>query len=282
MQARLSWEEVDLESHTLTLSNTRNICSFALMFVAAIVGCLLHAGSTALFAIFLASFGKAILSSDNYWLVSTGILLCFGAYYLLTFFAGRRDSCCESKCLKSQPQQIDHSSAGSLPSPRIESDQEQTSKRTTLTHVDVVNSSSAAAASSLLSLMAFSPCIGSMPILLSLASSNKSPVPLVVGTLVLFLSSAVVMCAFVTLSYIGVERLYFAQLRPYERLMIGLCLLGLAVFAYFTQANHDHHSDAHGRATHTSVLDGLSNSASAQEGISHLQDLSRQGFGRCH
>ena len=103
-----------------------------------------------------------------------------------------------------------------------------------------------AAAVSLVLLTTLSPCVGSMPVLISLLAPPVAASTVVAAAGTLLLTSVFVMCSLVAVSYLGAATMDFGRIRRHERLILGLGLVvlaGLTFFVFSDEHKHHHHGE---------------------------------------
>lgn len=120
------------------------------------------------------------------------------------------------------------------------------------------------AAVSVVMLTALSPCVGSMPVLVSLMAPPVKLSTVLAAGAVLLATSATVMCSLAGISYVGAATLNFEKIRRHERLVLGLGLVILAGLTFFVlsgeHAHHAHDVDGHVHVEHKMrqvLTDGL-------------------------
>lgn len=164
-------------------------------------------------------------------MVSSFLLLLFGAYCIYEYVVLKRTgSCCEMQ---------DNNGVNDSPESHLHD-----SKKS----VDV------AAEMSLWALMAFSPCVGSMPILFALLRPPFDVARAFFTFCALFATSAIVMVSLVGVAFKGANRFNLSALRKHEKLVLGLSLVTLAIATYFVLPYfHSHHHHHHGGDIQSSV-----------------------------
>ncbi|CAN8071498.1 unnamed protein product [Agarophyton chilense] len=177
-----------------------------------------HVTATIAISLLISGIGAAFISHQQYRVLSSALLFVWGLYYLYSYFSKRKTTCCESSeklptLSKSQNVQKGDSSAV---------------QRT--------------AAISLVMLTTLSPCVGSMPVLVTLMAPPVAPSTVMLAAAVLFLTSMSVCCALVALSLLGASTMECTAVRKHERLILaaGLILLAALTFFVFTD-DHEHH-----------------------------------------
>lgn len=219
-----------------------------------LVGSVGHVVATMGFAVAIASMGEAVMSESLYRMISSGLILALGVYFLLTTYVGNKHSCCDGK--------PSHTGSGDPLLPSHEGAVPENDVGEGHVHTDLMTEPSfmegVSATLSLLALTSLSPCIASLPVLITIVGDASK---IVVASLVLFATSAVLMCTLVALSYAGAARLDFPFIRRNERKIMGWSLVVLSVLTFFVFANHHHHhqhapgaTEAH--AGHSSSIAG--------------------------
>ncbi|KAL3694252.1 hypothetical protein R1sor_007903 [Riccia sorocarpa] len=96
---------------------------------------------------------------------------------------------------------------------------------------------------------ALSPCATTLPVFLAVGDSSTSALLLAIG--VLLVSTLVVMCSLVAVSFYGASQLKFHWIEQYDKLLVGvvLCIVGLLT-VFFDHHDHDlpqsQHDQSHG------------------------------------
>lgn len=202
----------------------------------------------------ISQVGGAFISHELYTKLASLVMLVLGAYYLWTYWVRRdRSSCCDDK----------HENDGKIT--KISS--------VTSDGIDTVGVHRAAAVS-LVTLTTLSPCVGSMPVLISILAPPRETATVIIVGGILFSMSAGVMSLLVVLSFIGASSLDFGRIRRHERLVLGFSLVILAFLTMFvfSQDHHDHHG--HGHHHHHHEVDNAHGHHSDGEGrLSNLHTL---------
>lgn len=174
----------------------------------------------------LSGLGGAVLSHQAYRTISSLFLVALGLCYLYAYGVGqRRDSCCASS---NEKQATD---ANRLP-----------------------NGADTAAALSLVTVTALSPCVGSMPVLIAFLKPPLNALRVLYAFLTLLSAAAVAMCTLVALSCAGAKCIDFAGVRRHERLFLGISFIALAALSYYVLSQHSAHT--HHEAAGTVVRQG--------------------------
>lgn len=195
------------------------------------------------------------MSQEMYRAFSSGLLLCFGLYYLVAFLRGNRESCCKASSTILGTEEYSAITKRFSNSPIAESPSAKHVEASSQPTFEASNANRAAALS-LLSLTTLSPCIGSMPVLLTLADPSRGAMPLLLAFAVLSLVTSFVMCVLVAISFLGAEKLDFVAIRRYERLIVGVGFIALAIITFSVLAKHDHHiNGVHGVSDHVNAVE---------------------------
>lgn len=224
--------------HSLSISQqtVSNISDIAIILCSppliAFLGAFGHVTVTVFIMLVISEIGGALVSEDTYRLLSSSVLIVLAAYYLYTYFIGnQRDSCCEPSDSKTH-----------LNKPATPPTTSATSR--SLSPPDSL-AFNRAAELSLVTLTTLSPCVGSMPVLLTLMAPPIDPTKVLIAYFVLLATSAAVMMSLVALSFLGAARFDFAKIRRHERLIVGIGLLVLAILTFFVLSDHHHHHHDH-------------------------------------
>jgi hypothetical protein len=191
----------------------------------------------------LSSLGGALLSEAAYRILSSGLLLVMGAYYLLSYATGARDSCCANTVSTHLHEKV--TTATDVTTPMLGNTQAQPVRQSTgsFTAEDMTT------AASLIAMTTLTPCVGSMPVLLTLVAPPAGVTRVLTSAAVLLVSSAATMTALVAATHAGASRLDFGRVRRHERLVLGAGLVVLAAVTFAVLASHDgahahHHKNA--------------------------------------
>jgi hypothetical protein len=178
----------------------------------------------------LSSLGSAVFSEATFRALASGLLLAIGSYYMFTYlFYDRRQApeCCDGR--------------------------DDVELHNLLDAYPDRGTQSWPAAVSLVALSTFSPCVGSMPVVVPMVSPPTAGNVVRAGC-VLVATAGGVMCLLVAASHVGASRLEAPWLRRHERGVLGAALAGLGVLTFFALAHshegHDHSHAGHSHAGH--------------------------------
>jgi hypothetical protein len=213
-----------------------------------------HVATTLAITLALSSIGGSLLSESAYRIFSSMLLMLLGAYYLYTYVVrGERTSaCCDAKHpppphLPPAGEKDDTTSTHNVDDARLREPILPASTSGPVVSETQRVAENRAATISVISLTALSPCLGSMPVLLALATPPIDWLRVAAAALVLALTSAAVMCCLIATTFVGAARLDFARVRRHERLILGagLVLLAALTFVLFSKPHHHHHHGQH-------------------------------------
>lgn len=194
-----------------------------------------HVLCTIAFALAIATLGDAVMSESLYRFISSALIFALGVYFLYTAYFANRHSCCDGKpSLGDEPLLPTRDRTGPQYLSGMNSDG----------HIRMDDAGEASSVEnhtttlSLIALTSLSPCIASMPVLIALVTDTKN---LIAASLVLFVTSAALMCTLVSCTYVGAAQLDFPFIRRNERKIMGWSLVALGVLTFFVFANHHHH-----------------------------------------
>lgn len=192
----------------------------------AAIGAFGHVAVTIAISLLISEIGGAFISHEQYRVMSSVLLMVLGLYYFYTYFSKRKSSaCCDSTEI--------------LPSL-------SKSQSTSQTDSAAVQRT---AAISLIMLTTLSPCVGSMPVLVTLMAPPVKPSTVLLAAAVLFLTSMTVCCVLVAISMLGASTIECSPIRRHERLILGVGLLVLAALTFFVFSDdHAHHHHDHAAA----------------------------------
>jgi hypothetical protein len=192
----------------------------------------------------LSALGGALVSDDTYRLFSSGLLLVMGLYYLRSYIAGARDSCCAEPASSHSTSNASTSLVSTeLKAPILSS---TSNPHVTLQKAPVMSfAEDMTTAASLIAMTTLTPCVGSMPVLFSLVAPPASATRVLAAALVLLATSALTMTFLVAAAHAGASRFHLSQVRRHERLVLGVGLIILAVFTFAVLTRHDGHAHHH-------------------------------------
>jgi nickel/cobalt transporter (NicO) family protein len=139
-------------------------------------------------------------------LMASFSVFCFGVYYIVQFFQGKR----HSHCSHSHPHEHDYNKSAK----------------------------DGWAVLSLLSLLTFSPCESFLPVYMSAWQTGWFG--FFVLSAVLAVGTLTAMVVFTSIAYYGMKQMRFQFLENYEKLIIGSILILLSVLVYFMESSHQH------------------------------------------
>lgn len=203
----------------------------------ACVGALIHTTSTIFLVYCMSRISQSVLSEGGYQLLASLLLLALGLYYLSEYIIfKKRGACCNSE-------------------PTV------TTKNQAADRAAVV---------SLALLMAFSPCVGSMPVLFGLFRPPLDALRAGASFCTLLCTSALVMTSLVIAGFKGAKTFDIEVLRKHEKLFLGLSFVLLSVVTYFFLSHaHHHHHGVHTVSSKLSTASTLSNSVPSQNHHHH-------------
>lgn len=214
----------------------------------AVIGALGHVTTTIILSLMISTMGNTLISEDLYNKACLIILLSLAGYYLFTYtYHGRRDSaaCCTNTTTTSSScdddtttltlsSTIDHTKQADGDDDAVDINTEKTSSKF--------------AALSVISLTTFSPCLGSMPMTLSLLNPPVEYMTVFKLWMTLGLVAICVMTTLVFASFVGVKYAILSKVKRHERLLLGITLIVLALVTYSMNHDSHHHHHHHGVA----------------------------------
>lgn len=238
----------------------------------AMIGALGHVTTTIILSLVISTMGNTLISEDLYNTACLVILLSLAGYYMFTYFyQGRRDAaacCATTSC--------EEGTALGTTSSTLLTDS-ATSKQTDDDDDDDTSNASNFAALSVVSLTTFSPCLGSMPMTLSLLSPPVQAVTVVKVWMTLAVTATCVMTSLVVAAFVGVRYAVLSKVKRHERLLLGVTLIVLAMVTY-SMNSHEHHHHHHQGHEHGeegvrqsvgTINDGGQTSSSCSHGHHH-------------
>lgn len=223
------------------------------------IGALGHVTTTIILSLVISTMGNTLISEDLYNIACLIILLSLAGYYLFSYaYQGRRDAtaCCASTSCE-EGINLTYSSSSNEINKQVD---DEKSNSTGVSNF---------AALSVISLTTFSPCLGSMPMTLSLLNPPVQAITVVKLWMTLVVVATCVMMTLVIATFVGVRYAVLSKVKRHERLLLGVTLIVLAAVTY-SMNSHEHHHHDNGKAVHQTMMkDGQATSTSCSHGHHH-------------